>query len=171
MAAITKKHWRTLTSGEEVDLYTLRNAAGTEATITNYGGRLVTLCTPDRNGKFDDVVLGFDNLDGYLEKNPFFGALVGRYANRIANGEFALNGKKYQLARNNGENALHGGTKGFDKVVWKASTVSNGQALRLTYFSADGEEGYPGNLSATVTYSLSDADELKVEYEATRTSI
>jgi len=169
MAGITKKHWRTLTTGEEIDLYTLRNSQGTEATITNYGGRLVTLCTPDRNGKFDDIVLGFETLDGYLEKNPYFGALVGRYANRIANAEFSLNGKTYKLARNNDENSLHGGTKGFDKVVWKANEAAakGDSALQLTYVSKDGEEGYPGNLTATVTYSLTGSDELKVEYEAT----
>lgn len=168
MAGITKKHWRTLTTGEEVDLYTLRNSQGTEATITNYGGRLVTLCTPDRDGKFDDIVLGFDNLEGYLEKNPYFGALVGRFANRIANAQFSLHGKTYELARNNGENSLHGGIKGFDKVVWKANEATSGAVptLQLTYLSKDGEEGYPGNLTATVTYSLSDADELKIEYQA-----
>lgn len=169
MAAITKKHWSTLTTGEEIDLYKLRNSQGTEATVTNYGGRLVTLCTPDRNGKFSDVVLGFDSLDGYLAKNPYFGALVGRYANRIANAQFSLNGQTYHLAKNNGENSLHGGTKGFDKVVWKASESSaNGSpALELSYLSKDGEDGYPGNLTATVTYSLSDHDELKIDYQAT----
>lgn len=169
MAGFTKKHWRTLLTGEEVDLYTLRNAKGTEATITNYGGRLVSLCTPDRNGKFDDIVLGFDNLDGYLEKNPYLGALVGRFANRIADAKFSLHGYTYTLAKNNGENSLHGGIKGFDKVVWKASETSPqaDAGLELTYLSKDGEEGYPGNLNATVTYSLSDSDELKIEYEAT----
>lgn len=169
MAAITKQHWSTLTTGEEIDLYKLRNSPGTEATITNYGGRLVTLCTPDREGKFADIVLGFDNLQGYLAKNPYFGALVGRYANRIANAEFSLNGKTYQLAKNDGPNSLHGGTRGFDKVVWKAkeSSVAGDSALQLTYVSKDGEEGYPGNLTATITYTLTDSDELKIEYEAT----
>lgn len=169
MAAITKKHWSTLTTGEEIDLYKLRNVSGTEVTVTNFGGRLVTLCTPNRDGKFEDVVLGFDSLDGYLAKNPYFGALVGRYANRIANAEFSLNGKKYRLAQNNGPNSLHGGINGFDKVVWNANeaTANGDPALQLTYESKDGEEGYPGNLNASVTYSLSDADELKIEYEAT----
>ncbi len=169
MAGITKKHWRSLSTGEEIDLYTLRNAQGMEATITNYGGRLVTLCTPDRNGKLDDVVLGFDNLNGYLEKNPYFGALVGRYANRIAKGEFSLNGKTYKLARNNSENSLHGGIRGFDKVVWTGNefTSAAGPALKLTYLSKDGEEGYPGNLTVAVTYSLNDDHELKIDYEAT----
>jgi aldose 1-epimerase len=169
MAAITKKHWSTLTTGEDIDLYKLRNSQGTEATITNFGGRLVTLCVPDRNGKFSDVVLGFDSLDGYLAKNPYFGALVGRYANRIANAEFKLNGETFHLAKNNGNNSLHGGTKGFDKVVWKASetTYKGSPALQLTYLSKDGEDGYPGNLRATVTYSLSDGDELTIDYQAT----
>lgn len=168
MAGITKKHWSTLTTGEEIDLYKLRNSPGTEATITNYGGRLVTLCTPDRNGKFEDIVLGFDSLDGYLQKNPYFGALVGRYANRIANAEFSLNGQTYKLAQNDGPNSLHGGTRGFDKVVWKASESpgKGNSALQLTYLSKDGEEGYPGNLTTTVTYTLNDADELTIEYES-----
>jgi aldose 1-epimerase len=169
MAGITKKHWSTLTTGEEIDLYKLRNSPGTEATLTNYGGRMVTLCTPDRNGKFDDIVLGFDSLDGYLQKNPYFGALVGRYANRIANAEFSLHGKTYKLAQNDGPNSLHGGTKGFDKVVWTAreSSGKDNSALQLSYLSKDGEDGYPGNLMTTVTYTLTDGDELKIDYEAT----
>ncbi len=168
MPGITRKHWRTLSTGEEIDLYTLRNSQGMEATITNYGGRLVTLCTPDRNGKLDDVVLGFDNLNGYLEKNPYFGALLGRYANRIAIGEFSLNGKVYKLAHNDDANSLHGGVRGFDKVVWKGSESKDatGPALKLSYLSKDGEEGYPGNLNVHVTYSLNDSHELKIEYEA-----
>ena len=130
---------------------------------------MVTLCPPDREGKFADVVLGFDGLDGYLAKNPYFGALVGRYANRISHAEFSLNGTTYHLAKNNGDNSLHGGTKGFDKVVWKASESSGAgaAALELTYLSKDGEDGYPGNLTTTVTYSLSDEDELSIQYEAT----
>ena len=166
MNAITKQPWGQGHSGEPVDLFTLRNAKGTEAAITTYGGRLVTLKTADRHGQFADVVLGFDNLSGYLGKNPYFGALVGRYANRIANGKFELDGKTFQLARNNGENALHGGIVGFDKVVWKASEGSDG-SVDLTYVSADGEEGYPGKLTAKVTYKLTDENELKLDYEAT----
>jgi aldose 1-epimerase len=164
-----KETWGTLPSGEQIELYTLRNSKGMEATITNYGGHLVTLKTPDRDGKFEDVVLGFDSLDGYLQKNPFFGALVGRYANRIANGRFTLDGKEYKLARNNGENALHGGLKGFDKVAWNAREIktSEGPALELKYVSKGGEEGYPGTLSATVVYTLTDDDELKIDYSAT----
>jgi len=165
MPDITKTRWGVLLTGEEIALYTLRNVHGLEASITNYGGRLVTLKTPDRNGHFDDIVLGFDDLDGYLGKNPYFGALVGRYANRIANAEFALDGTTYKLARNNGQNALHGGLKGFDKVAWKAH--QDGASLRLEYISVDGEEGYPGTLTATVAYTLTDDDELKVDYAAT----
>jgi aldose 1-epimerase len=169
MSGMTKQQWGKSPSGEQVDLYTLRNSKGVEVTISNYGGRIVTLKTPDRSGKFEDIVLGFDDLEGYLGKNPYFGALVGRYANRIAKGEFQLDGKTYKLARNNGENALHGGLKGFDKVVWAAKEISNGKspALELKYLSKDGEEGFPGNLSATVTYTLTDDNELKLDYQAT----
>jgi aldose 1-epimerase len=163
MSDITTTRWGALPSGEEIDLYTLRNANGIEASITNYGGRLVTLKTPDQDGVFADIVLGFDDLDGYLRKNPYFGALVGRFANRIANAEFTLDGTTYNLARNDGQNSLHGGLKGFDKVVWKGSEIATGDgpALRLEYESADGEEGYPGRLTATATYTLTDADQLK----------
>lgn len=156
---------------QQLDLYTLRNSNGIEAAITNYGGRLVTLKTPDRDGCFADIVLGFDHLDGYTKKNPFFGALVGRYANRIANAEFTLDGTVYKLARNNGQNSLHGGLKGFDKVPWKAEQIDtvDGPTLKLTYVSADGEEGYPGTLTAAATYTLTEQNELKLEYTATTT--
>lgn len=169
MIAINKEHWGSLETGEPIHLYTLRNANGIEARITNYGGRLVVLKTPDRNGKLEDIVLGFDSLDGYLAKNPYFGALVGRYANRIANGKFSLDGGQYTLARNNGENSLHGGLKGFDKVAWTAhESSSNGSpSLELTYLSVDGEEGYPGNLRVTVRYAVTEDNELRIEYEAT----
>jgi aldose 1-epimerase len=169
MTAIQKQHWGTLGSGEAIDLYTLRNASGIEARITNFGGRLVSLKTPDRRGEFGDIVLGFDTLEGYVQKNPFFGALVGRYANRIAHAEFQLNGTRYTLARNNGENSLHGGLRGFDKVTWQAGEVDStaGRALELNYLSKDGEEGFPGNLQVTVRYALSDADELQIDYTAT----
>jgi aldose 1-epimerase len=168
MTAIQKQHWGTLESGEAIDLYTLRNAKGVEARITNFGGRLVSLRTPDRRGEFGDIVLGFETLEGYVQKNPYFGALVGRYANRIAHGEFRLNGTKYTLTRNNGENALHGGLRGFDKVAWQARLVDPelGQALELSYLSKDGEEGYPGNLQVSVRYTLTDANELRLDYEA-----
>lgn len=169
MSGIQIEHWRTLESGESINLYTLRNANGVVARVTNYGGRLVSLHTPDRTGASGEIVLGFDSLDGYLRKNPFFGALVGRYANRIAKGEFSLEGTKYTLARNNGENALHGGLRGFDKVPWSARVVDSASepTLKLTYLSADGEEGYPGNLQTTVCYSLSPRNELRIDYQAT----
>src|SRR5262249_12791720 len=137
--------------------------------IMTYGGIVVSLKTPDRNGKMDDIVLGFDTLDAYLKGHPFFGALAGRYANRIAKGRFTLDGVEYKLAVNNGENHLHGGIKGFDKVIWKARPlkVPGGAALELTYLSKDGEEGYPGNLSVRVVYTLTAANELKIDYTAT----
>ena len=152
-----------------IDIYTLTNARGVEARIMTYGGIVVSLKAPDRNGKLDDVVLGYDDLEGYLRNNsPHFGAIIGRYGNRIAKGSFALGGRDYRLARNNGENHLHGGIKGFDKVLWNARdfTSKAGVGLTLTYLSRDGEEGYPGNLSVTVVYALTDAGELKIDYSA-----
>jgi len=153
--------------GTAVELFTLRNSHGTEARIMTYGGIVVSLKVPDRRGRMEDVVLGYDTLDGYLKDNgPYMGALIGRYANRIAKGRFSLNGTEYTLAQNNGENHLHGGIKGFDKVVWKGTALRNG-GVRLTYLSKDGEEGYPGNLSVTVTYTLTNQNELKIDYSAT----
>ena len=167
-AAVTKAPFGTA-DGQSVDLYTLRNVHGVEAKITNYGGILVSLKVPDRNGKFDDVVLGFNDLDTYLKGHPYFGALIGRYGNRIAKGRFTLNGVEYKLAVNNGENTLHGGIKGFDKVVWtgKEMKTKAGPAVVLTYLSKDGEEGYPGNLNVRVVYTLTNNNELKIEYSAT----
>ena len=155
-------------NGETVELYTLKNSQGMEARVITYGGIIVSLKVPDRNGKSEDVVLGLDSLEGYLKEHPYFGALIGRYGNRIGKGRFALNGRAYKLARNNGENHLHGGLKGFDKVVWKAKQVAGkeGSALELSYLSKDGEEGYPGNLSVTVTYTLTEANELRIDYQA-----
>ena len=155
--------------GQSVDLYTLTNSHGLEAKITNYGGIVVSLRVPDRTRNFDDVVLGYDNLDAYLKSTPYFGALIGRYGNRIGKGRFTLNGVEYKLAINNGENALHGGAKGFDKIVWNAKPLetNNGPALELTYLSRDGEEGYPGNLSVKVTYTLTNSNELRIDYSAT----
>ena len=152
-------------AGEDVSLYTLSNAKGMQATITNYGARVVTLSAPDRNGKFADVVLGFDTLDGYLKENPYFGAIVGRYGNRIAKGKFTLDGVEHKLAVNNGANSLHGGLKGFDKQVWTAK--QDGSKLELTYLSKDGEEGYPGNMTTVVTYQLTDDNELRIDYSIT----
>lgn len=154
------------TDGEAVDLYTLTNPKGMEADISTYGGIVVSLKTPDRTGKFADVELGFDDLKGYLASSPYFGALVGRYGNRIAKGKFSLDGVEYTLAKNNGENSLHGGLRGFDKRVWKAKEASP-ESLELSYLSKDGEEGFPGNLSVTVTYTLTDNNELKIDYAAT----
>ena len=142
-ATVTKESFGKTADGENVDLYTLKNVHGVEAKITNYGGIVVSLKVPDRNGKFDDVVLGFNDLDSYLKGHPYFGAIIGRYGNRIAKGRFTLNGVEYKLAVNNGENHLHGGIKAFDKVVWtgKESKTSAGPAVTLTYLSKDGEEG------------------------------
>lgn len=155
--------------GKDISLFTLENASGMKATVTNYGAILVSLDVPDRNGEFEDVVLGFPALDGYLKENPFFGAVVGRYGNRIGNAKFTLNGVEYQLAANNGPNSLHGGVKGFDKRIWDAEPVEQDDAVgvKLTYMSADGEEGYPGNLSVTMTYLLTNDNEFAIDYSAT----
>jgi aldose 1-epimerase len=155
--------------GTPVAIYTLRNSKGMEARIMTYGGIVQSLKVPDKNGKLGDVVLGYDNLDGYLKSSPFFGALVGRYGNRIGGAKFTLEGKTYTLATNNGPNSLHGGIKGFDKVVWKATSLmtADGPALQLTYFSKDGEEGFPGNLKVTAVYTLTDNNELRLDFTAT----
>jgi aldose 1-epimerase len=155
--------------GQPVGIYTLTNTGGMEVAITNYGGVVVSIKTPDRSGKFADVVLGFDTFDAYLNNTPFFGALVGRYGNRIAKARFTLDGHEYHLAANDNGNTLHGGLKGFDKRLWQAKDVSTKEipALELTCLSKDGEEGFPGNLSVTVTYSLTPKNELKIDYAAT----
>ena len=152
--------------GTGIQIFTLTNAHGLEARIINYGGAVVSLKTPDRAGAMADVVLGFDSLGGYLAPEPFFGALIGRYGNRVGHAKFTLNGKDYPLSKNDGDNTLHGGERGFDKRVWTARELPDG-GLELTYLSKDGEEGFPGNLKATVVYHLTDADELKIEYRAT----
>lgn len=154
--------------GQDVYLYTLTNANGLKADITNYGGIVTSLMVADREGNLADIVSGYDSLDEYIENNPYFGALIGRVGNRICKGKFTLNGVEYTLATNNGPNHLHGGLKGFDKVVWDAEEMETkeGCALKLTYLSKDGEEGYPGNLKCTVVYTLTNNDELKVSYEA-----
>ena len=155
--------------GTAVSLYTLRNNKGAEAAICNYGGLVIFLKVPDRHGHLGDVVLGYDDLDGYLKDTPYFGALIGRYGNRIAKGKFTLEGKEYTLATNNGPNALHGGLKGFDKVVWEPRILASleGPSLELKYVSKDGEEGYPGTLSVTAVYTLTADNGLKVEFIAT----
>ncbi len=150
-----------------MNLYTLKNAHGIEARITNFGGILVSLKTPDRNGDPGDIVLGFDTFDEYLNTPRYFGATVGRYANRIAKAKFTLDGVGYTLDKNNGENSLHGGVRGFYKVLWQAREVSTDPpALELTYLSKDGEEGFPGNLSTVVTFTLTTKDELRIDYRA-----
>ncbi len=152
--------------GEAVELYTLNNSQGMRVTITNYGGIVTSLWVPDRDGAMGDVVLGYDNLEEYLDASPYFGAIVGRYGNRIANGRFTLDDVEYTLAINNGPNHLHGGIVGFDKVLWDAEPYAESDevGVRLSYTSVDGEEGYPGNLAVTVTYALTNANELRVDY-------
>ncbi len=156
-------------NGEKVFLYSLENINGVRVKITNYGGIVTSIVVPDREGNFEDVVLGFDSLSGYLNEHPYFGCIVGRYGNRIAYGEFTLDGISYKLARNNGENHLHGGISGFDKKLWKSETfeTENGVGVILNYTSSDMEEGYPGNMETTVTYLLTNENELKISYIAT----
>ncbi len=164
---ITEKHFGS-TDGRDVSLYTLKNTDGFEVTITNYGGAVVSLWAPDRNGSFGDVVLGFETLEKYVQNPLYFGPLIGRHANRIARGKFSLAGVEYQLTQNDHGNHLHGGFRGFDKRVWEVldKTSDDSTVLPLEYLSRDGEEGYPGNLRAEVTYTLAD-NELKIDYRAT----
>jgi aldose 1-epimerase len=166
---VVKKDFGKTPDGVAVEEYTLANPSGLQAKVITYGAILTELVVRDKDGKFANVVLGFDDLKGYLAGHPYFGATVGRVANRIAKGKFTLDGKEYTLATNNGPNALHGGKKGFDKVVWKAEPVESkeGMAVKFTYKSPDGEEGYPGALTATVTYTLTNNDELRLDYTAT----
>ncbi len=166
---IKKRTFGKLPNGEEVHEYTMRNRKGMEVSVITYGGIIRTLLVPDKNGTMADVVLGYDDLQGYLNENPYFGALVGRYGNRIAKGRFTLDGEVYQLATNNIGNHLHGGLVGFDKVLWKTESlpVDKGVALQMTYLSQDMEEGYPGNLEVSVVYWLTDDNELSVAYQAT----
>ena len=166
---VKKEAFGSTPDGKAVELYTLTNAHGMEVRIMTYGGIIVSLKTPDKTGHFADITLGFDALDGYLAKNPYFGALVGRYGNRIGNARFTLDGKEYTLAKNNGPNSLHGGLKGFDKVVWQAHSFEKGSevGLVLKYTSVDGEEGYPGTLQVTVTYTLDDKNQFTIDYRAT----
>jgi aldose 1-epimerase len=165
---VTQSFFGQLPDGERIDVFTLTNEHGLEVRAITYGGIIVSIKTPDRNGRLDDIVLGFDSLDGYLKDSPYFGAIVGRYANRVARGRFTLDGKTYQLAINNGPNHLHGGIKGFDKVVWRAQPFdSAGVGVVFTHTSPDGDEGYPGNLTARVSYRLTNDNDLIVEYSAT----
>jgi aldose 1-epimerase len=169
LVTVTSEKWGQ-SDGKDVFLYTLKNTQGVEVKLTSYGARITSLLMPDKNGKAENIVLGFESLTEYENPNvPYFGAVVGRYGNRIAGGKFTIGNQTYTLARNNGENHLHGGLKGFDKVVWDGSTEedSSGATVNLSYLSVDGEEGYPGNLQVTVTYTLTSSNELQVRYHAT----
>ncbi len=164
---MNKKDFGKTPDGTPVELYTLANSSGVEATIMTYGGTVVSLHTPDSHGRSGDIVLGFDHLEAYFGGgNPYFGALIGRYGNRIANGRFTIGGVEYKLAQNNGQNNLHGGPRGFDKVVWRVKDAGP-QSLELGYLSKDGDQGFPGNLDVTVRYTLTDANELGIDYSAT----
>lgn len=165
---LEKRDFGRTADGTPVELYTLQNGRITVKIMT-YGATVVSIEAPDRDGRVDDVALGFDGLDGYLGEHPYFGATVGRVANRIAKGKFTLDGKEYSLALNNGPNTLHGGIKGFNRVVWKAEEIDNpaGPSVKMTYLSPDGDEGYPGNLTVAVTFTVTVRDELKIEYAAT----
>lgn len=164
---LTSQPFGTMADGKAVTLYTLRNSKGTEMSVMNYGGIIVSLKVADKNGKLDDVVLGYDSLSSYIKSSPYFGALIGRYGNRIAKGKFTLDGTQYTLPVNNGENSLHGGTTGFDKVYWNIEVPADSSSLNLSYTSADGEMGYPGKLDVKVTYTLTDNNEVKIDYNAT----
>jgi len=165
-ASIEVQPFGTLPNGLRADLYVLRNAHGIEARITNFGATVVSILAPDRHGKFADVVLGFDDLEGYAQNRKFFGATVGRYANRIAGGRFILGSNKYTLATNNGANHLHGGTQGFDRALWAATDTRNRDGVTFRYRSPDGEEGYPGNLDVEVSFTLTSDDALRIDYRA-----
>jgi len=167
--SINENHFGITNGGDSVKQYTFSNGNGLEVKIINYGGIITHLKVPDKNGLIEDVVLGYENLEDYIKATPYFGAIVGRYGNRIANGKFTLNGNEYSLAINNGKNHLHGGIKGFDKVVWDAETFENGNGsgLILQYLSKDMEEGYPGNLNVTVVYTIKSNNEISIDYTAT----
>ena len=164
---ITKQAFGRTSDGAAVDLYTLADGK-VEARIMNYGGIIVSLRAPDREGKLDDVVLGYDSFEGYRTNPAYFGAIIGRYANRIAHGSFQLDGKTYSIPKNNGDNTLHGGIRGFDKKLWTAREIKDG--IELTYVSKDGEEGFPGTLTTIVRYTLN-AGALRIDYSATPTKI
>jgi len=166
---VQKSSFGKLPDGTEIEQYTLRNVKGATAKIITYGATVTELWIPDRSGKNADVVLGFDKLDGYVGDHPYFGGTIGRYGNRIAKGKFTLDGKEYSLFLNNGPNSLHGGKVGFNRRVWKAEPVkvAHGAAVKFTYVSPDGEEGYPGTVTAKTVYTLTDDDELMVDMQAT----
>ncbi len=166
---ISEEPYGMMPDGKLVEQYTLRNKSGMEIKVITYGGIITSWTAPDKNGKYENINLGFDSLEQYIQRNPYFGALIGRYGNRIAKGKFELEGVMYKLETNNGTNHLHGGVKGFDKVVWEAIPVAaeDAASLKLSYLSKDMESGYPGNLNTTVTYTLNNDNELAVTYEAT----
>jgi aldose 1-epimerase len=164
---VVRSPYGTMPDGRPVEAFRLTNANGVEVTAITYGGIITSIRVPDRAGQFGDIVLGFDALDGYVRNAPYFGAIIGRYGNRIANGRFVLDGQTYTLATNNGANHLHGGVRGFDKVLWTGAPAASGVGATFTRRSPDGEEGYPGTLDASVTYTLTDRNELVVEYAAT----
>ncbi len=168
-ASVTRAPFGVLANGDSVLVFTIANAQGVQVRALDYGGIIQSIRTPDRTGAFADIVLGFDSLDQYVTRSPYFGAIVGRYANRIAKGRFSLDGKAYTLAVNNGPNALHGGLVGFDKVIWRAEpfVTDSGAGVVWTHVSPDGDQGYPGALSLRVTYTLSNDNRLIIEYEAT----
>jgi len=167
--SMEKKVFGTTADGKTAELYTLKNKSGMQVSITNFGATVVSIMVPDKAGKVADVALGYDDLAGYELNKNYLGVLVGRYGNRIAHGKFSIDGTEYTLAKNNGDNSLHGGIKGFNKALWKAKDVSKGgeAAVEMKYVSKDGEEGYPGNLSVTVIYTLTNKNELKIDYSAT----
>ncbi|MBI1937177.1 MAG: galactose mutarotase [Ignavibacteriales bacterium] len=163
---IDKNLFGTLPDGQQVYSYTLKNKVGMEVSIINYGAAVVSLTAPDRNGKFEDIVLGYDSLEGYINDKSYFGSIVGRYGNRIGKGKFSIDGSNYQLTINDGENHLHGGINGYNKVFWNAEpvTTDSSQSLKLTYVSQDGEQGYPGTVTLQVIYTLNDNNELQINY-------
>ena len=165
--SVKVERFGTVSDGRTVRVYTLKNSNNLTAKIIDYGAMMISLITPDRYGNFDDIALGYEDLDGYLNRN--FGGTTGRFANRIANAKFTIDGTEYNVTKNAGPNHIHGGKKGFAKVVWKGTPLKTEKeaGVRLTYLSKDGEEGYPGNLQCTVTYTLTNDNELKIEYEAT----
>ena len=166
--SITKSFYGKTKDNKKVDLYSFKNENGMQVDIINYGGIITSLKVPDKNGETEDIVLGYNKLEDYINENPYFGSIIGRYGNRIAKGKFNLNGNQYTLATNNDENHLHGGNIGFDKVIWEAETKinSNSSSLILKYLSRDMEEGYPGNLYTTVTYKITNDNSVEIKYEA-----
>ena len=166
LSGLYKSKFETEVAGQPTSLYVLKNAKGAEACVTNWGGRLVSVMVPDKNGKMTDVVLGYDSIQAYINSTGNFGALIGRYGNRIANGKFKLDGTEYTLPQNDKTNCLHGGPEGFDRQMWTANQTSP-QSVELTYLSKDGEAGFPGNLNVKVTYTLTDDNAIDIQYEAT----